>query len=86
MSDRIGWTALCTAACLAASSCAGKSADQPAPPGNPPEQPLSARARESALAKSGLPGATGIGAALRVSDSAAARRQREDSIANSREP
>lgn len=47
----------------------------------PPRQPLSARARESALAKSGLPGATGIGSALRVSDSSAARQRRVDSIA-----
>ena len=45
------------------------------------QKPISTRARESALAKSGLPGATGIGSALRVSDSADARRQREDSIA-----
>jgi len=48
----------------------------------PPRRPLSTRARESALAKSGLPGATGIGAALRVSDSADARRKREDSVSN----
>jgi hypothetical protein len=46
------------------------------------QKPISTRARESALAKSGLPGATGIGSALRVSDSADARRKREDSIAN----
>lgn len=46
------------------------------------QKPLSTRARESALAKSGLPGATGIGSALRVSDSADARRKREDSISN----
>jgi hypothetical protein len=55
-------------------SCGGKQ--------EPPRRPLSTRARESALAKSGLPGATGIGAALRVSDSADARRKREDSVAN----
>ena len=46
------------------------------------QKPISTRARESALAKSGLPGATGIGSALRMSDSADARRKREDSIAN----
>jgi hypothetical protein len=46
----------------------------------PPRKPLSARARESAIAKSGLPGATGIGSALRVSDSADARRRLEDSL------
>jgi len=59
---------------LLLASCGGKS--------EPPKQPLSTRARESALAKTGLPGATGIGAALRVSDSADARRKREDSVAN----
>lgn len=42
---------------------------------------LTTRARESALAKSRLPGATGIGAALRVADSADARRKLEDSLA-----
>lgn len=47
-----------------------------------PRRAQTARERESALAKTGLPGATGIGAALRVSDSAEARRKREDSIAN----
>ena len=57
------------------SACAGKPAELP-------RQPLSTRARESALAKSGLPGATGIGSALRVSDSADARRKREDSVSN----
>ena len=36
---------------------------------------------DSVLAKSRLPGATGVGAALRLQDSAAARRAREDSIA-----
>ncbi len=55
-------------------SCGGKP--------EPAKRPLSARARESALAKTGLPGATGIGAALRVSDSADARRKREDSVSN----
>ena len=36
---------------------------------------------DSVLAKSRLPGATGVGAAMRLQDSAAARRAREDSIA-----
>lgn len=40
---------------------------------------LSVRQRDSALGASQLPGAKGIGGALRVSDSAAARRSREDS-------
>jgi hypothetical protein len=39
------------------------------------------RARDSAIGASGLPGATGITGSLKVADSAAARRQREDSIA-----
>jgi hypothetical protein len=39
------------------------------------------RARDSALGASGLPGATGISGSLKAADSAAARRQREDSIA-----
>jgi hypothetical protein len=60
---------------LGVTGCGGKNAE-------PPPQPLSARARESALAKSGLPGATGIGSALRVSDSSAARQRRVDSIAS----
>jgi len=37
--------------------------------------------QESVLAKSKLPGASGVGAALKLSDSASARRAREDSIA-----
>ena len=37
--------------------------------------------QESVLAKSKLPGASGVGAALKVSDSASARRKLEDSIA-----
>ena len=60
--------------CVCLTTCTGEKPKPSAPP-------LSARARESALAKSGLPGATGIGAALRVSDSADARRKREDSVA-----
>ena len=36
--------------------------------------------QESALAKSKLPGASGVGTAMRLQDSAAARRAREDSI------
>ena len=43
-------------------------------------KPLSARAQESTLATSKLPGAAGVGAALRVSDSATARRKREAEV------
>jgi hypothetical protein len=41
------------------------------------------RERDSVLGASALPGAQGVSGALRVSDSAAARRAREDSIARS---
>lgn len=39
-----------------------------------------ARASESALARSRIPGASAVGKALQLSDSADARRRREDSI------
>jgi uncharacterized lipoprotein YajG len=55
--------------------CAGKSTSSRA------EHP-SARAQDSAIARSNLPGAKGVGAAMRVSDSADARRRREDSVSN----
>ncbi len=47
------------------------------------EQPRPAqteRQRDSVLGASKVPGAGGVGAALRVSDSAAARQARQDSI------
>jgi hypothetical protein len=56
--------------------CAGKSTSSRA------EHP-SARAQDSAIARSNLPGARGVGAAMRLSDSADARRKREDSVSNS---
>ena len=56
-------------------ACAGKSTSARA------EHP-SARAQDSAIARSNLPGARGVGAAMRISDSADARRKREDSISN----
>ena len=43
------------------------------------EQP-SQRSRDSAVANSNLPGASGVSGAMAVADSAAARRAREDSI------
>jgi hypothetical protein len=46
----------------------------------PQQEPQSQRTRDSAVAESGLPGAGGVGAAMSVADSAAARRAREDSI------
>jgi hypothetical protein len=60
---------------LLLAGCGGKSTSSRA------EHPA-ARVQESALAKSRLPGAGGVGAALRLSDSADARRKREDSISN----
>jgi len=50
--------------------CAGK---------KPPER--TERERDSLIAQSRLPGAAGVKAALKVSDSAAARRARLDSVA-----
>jgi len=70
-----GVAALLAVSSLLATACGAGSSSQP-----PARKPLSARARESAQAKSGLPGATGIGSALRVSDSADARRRLEDSL------
>jgi len=44
------------------------------------QEPTSQRTRDSAVAASGLPGAAGVGAAMSVADSAAARRARLDSL------
>ena len=70
-----------TGAALLAGLCVGMLACGGSRP-EPEQPPISTRARESALAKSGLPGATGVGSALRVSDSADARRKLQDSVAN----
>lgn len=61
-------------ACFLA-GCGGKSTD------TRQEHP-SALAGDSALAKSRIPGASGIGKAMKLQDSAAARRKMEDSISN----
>ena len=50
-----------------------------------PEQVQSEGARDSAIAESAVPGAAGVRSALSVSDSAAARRAREDSIIQAEE-
>jgi hypothetical protein len=47
------------------------------------QQPHTQRERDSVLGASRLPGAAGVRGALRVSDSAAARRAVEDSAARS---
>ena len=57
---------------LAVGGCASR--DEPKPAARKTE-----RERDSVLGASKIPGAGGVGAALRVSDSAAARRAREDS-------
>ena len=44
--------------------------------------PLTERQRDSVIGDSRLPGAGGVKAALRVSDSASAKRAREDSISS----
>ena len=44
-----------------------------------PEAPASRRAQDSTLGASKLPGAQGVSGAMKVADSAAARRAREDS-------
>lgn len=59
-------------AALVFAGCAAR--DEPKPAGRKTE-----RERDSMLGASKIPGAGGVGAALRVSDSAAARRVREDS-------
>ena len=49
------------------------------------EQVRSEGAKDSAIAESAVPGAAGVRGALSVSDSAAARRAREDSIIQAEE-
>jgi hypothetical protein len=45
-----------------------------------PDPPPSQRTRDSAIGASNVPGASGVQGALKATDSAAARRAREDSI------
>ena len=59
-------------AVLAATGCGARDEVKPA-------ARKTERERDSVLGASKIPGAGGVGAALRVSDSAAARRAREDS-------
>jgi hypothetical protein len=47
------------------------------------EQPRSQRERDSVLGQSKIPGATGVGKAMKVADSAGSRVQLQDSIATS---
>lgn len=61
---------------LGPAACAGK------PPATKAKTPdtLTTRERQEAIGKSGIPGARGINRALDISDTAAARNQRLDSI------
>ncbi len=61
-----------------AAACGSKPEAPKAPPRTTAEQ----RMVDSALGASALPGARGVKGALAVSDSAAAKRRMEDSIAN----
>lgn len=60
---------------LALAACSGSNEDQS-------QQPVDQRTRDSAVANSGLPGASGVQGAMSAADSAAARNARLDSIAN----
>jgi len=64
--------ALMVVSMLVAVACAGE------PKAKQPE--MTQRQRDSAIAESGLPGAGGVGRALRVADSAQARQAVMDSI------
>lgn len=69
--------ALSVAGLLLTAGCGGEGTSSRA------EHP-SARAQDSAIARSNLPGAKGVGAAMRLADSADARRRREDSVSGER--
>ncbi|MCE9601781.1 MAG: hypothetical protein K8S21_06145 [Gemmatimonadetes bacterium] len=67
----------CLAVLTLAAAC-GSSSEAPKPP---PRTAAQQRAVDSTLGASNLPGARGVKGALAVSDSAAAKRRMEDSIA-----
>ena len=77
VNDRSSATALRIALCLLVglvlAGCGGEETSARA------EHPA-AGAQDSAIAKSNLPGAKGVGAAMRLSDSADARRAREAAV------
>ena len=61
--------------CLLLAGCGGQSGSSRA------ADTLTERQRDSMLAKSSIPGARGVGAALRAADSASARVRATDSVA-----
>ena len=73
--ERLTETALLVGLMLL-TACGGKSTSARA------EHPAGA-AQDSMIAKSNLPGAQGVGAAMRQADSAAARRAREAAVGDS---
>ena len=76
MSGERGAGTAMLAALMLIASCGGK--DTSARTEHP-----AAGAQDSAIAKSNLPGAKGVGAAMRLSDSANARRAREAGVSDS---
>ncbi|MBM4187700.1 MAG: hypothetical protein FJ206_10350 [Gemmatimonadetes bacterium] len=67
-------TLLCLGATIVAAGCGGDAKPSVA------ADTLSTRARQEAIGKSGLPGATGINKALDIADSAAVRAATFDSL------
>jgi len=70
-----GMTRGVIAICLLLAGCGGQSGSSRA------ADTLTERQRDSMLAKSSIPGARGVGAALRAADSASARVRATDSVA-----
>ena len=67
---------------VALTTLAAACGSKPEAPKAPPRTTAEQRMVDSALGASALPGARGVKGALAVSDSAAAKRRMEDSIAN----
>ena len=72
---------LVTLSCVAALSLAAACGSGSYAPKAPPRTAAQQRMVDSAIGASNLPGARGVKGALAVSDSAAAKRRMEDSIA-----
>ncbi len=71
------WLTLGVVACAA---CGGQTAKSNAAGG---QDTLTERQRDSVLAKSRIPGASGVGKAMRVADSTSARVRASDSVRDS---